>query len=123
MLHGRAESYEILGWQLAQVHRYLEPDGYFLQHDEIRVQGWDASCRKSRLTPGQLLAENLEKCAKLVKQETPANRFTSGPTCSIRCINAGKTGRYYLVQGDGPWYGFLARIGSGSNDRELELRA
>ena len=35
-------------------------DGYFLQHDEIRVQGWDESCAKTGKTPGQLLAENVE---------------------------------------------------------------
>ncbi len=38
--------YEIIRWQLAQVHKHLQPDGYFLQHDEIRMQGWDESCRQ-----------------------------------------------------------------------------
>lgn len=97
--------YEILRWQLAQVHKYLEPDGYFLQHDEIRVQGWDASCRKSRLTPGQLLAENLGKCVKSVKQEDPGKPIYAWSDMFDPLHNAGKTGRYYLVRGEGPWYG------------------
>ena len=44
--------YEILRWQIQQVHRHLAPDGYFLQHDEIRVQGWDQSCCNTGKTPG-----------------------------------------------------------------------
>ena len=56
--------YEILRWQLAQVHKHLQPDGYFLQHDEIRVQGWDESCRRTGKTPGELLAENVRKCQR-----------------------------------------------------------
>ena len=51
--------YEILRWQLAQVHEHVWPDGYFLQHDEIRVQGWDEAAVKSGQTPGELLGENL----------------------------------------------------------------
>jgi hypothetical protein len=97
--------YDILRWQLAQVHRHLEPDGYFLQHDEIRVQGWDASCRSSKLTPGQLLAENIGKCAKLVKQEDPGKPIYVWSDMFDPFHNAGKTGRYYLVWGEGPWQG------------------
>ena len=48
--------YKILQWQIAQVHMNLQPDGYFLSHDEIRVQGWDESCRRTGKTPGEILA-------------------------------------------------------------------
>jgi hypothetical protein len=63
--------YDILKWQIEQVHKNLAPDGYFMQHDEIRVQGWDASCAKTGLTPGALLADNVKKCTGIIQREDP----------------------------------------------------
>ncbi|MGO9108129.1 MAG: carbohydrate binding domain-containing protein [Thermoguttaceae bacterium] len=96
---------KILAWQIAQVHKYLEPDGYFLQHDEIRLQGWDESCRKSNLSPGELLAENVRKCTSLVRHEDPGRPIYVWSDMFDPYHNARKTARYYLVKGDGPWYG------------------
>ncbi len=96
---------EILRWQIAQVHKHLQPDSYFLQHDEIRVQGWDDSCRRSGKTPGELLAENVGKCAKLVRAEDPGKSIYVWSDMFDPSHNAVPTGRYYLVKGDGPWYG------------------
>lgn len=96
--------YEIIRWQLAQVHKHLRPDGYFLQHDEIRVQGWDESCRKTGMTPGGLLAENVNKCVTLVRKEDPRKPVYIWSDMFDPYHNAQKTGRYYLVKGDGPWY-------------------
>jgi hypothetical protein len=96
--------YEILRWQLEQVHKNLQPDGYFLSHDEIRVQGWDESCRKKQMTPGQLLAENIDKCIKLTQREDPGKPIYVWSDMFDPLHNAGKTGRYYLVRGEGPWY-------------------
>ena len=95
--------YEILRWQIGQVHKHLQPDGYFLQHDEIRVQGWDESCRKTGMTPGELLAENVRKCVALVKREDPGKAIYVWSDMFDPYHNAQKTGRYYLVKGDGPW--------------------
>ncbi len=97
--------YEILRWQLGQVHRHLQPDGYFLQHDEIRVQGWDASCRHAGKTPGELLAENVRKCVELVRAEDAGKPIYVWSDMFDPQHNACKSGRYYLVKGDGPWYG------------------
>jgi hypothetical protein len=96
---------EILRWQIAQVHKHLQPDGYFLQHDEIRVQGWDDSCRRSGKTPGELLAENVGKCVKLVRAEDPGKPIYVWSDMFDPSHNAPQSGRYYLVKGDGPWYG------------------
>jgi hypothetical protein len=96
--------YEILRWQIAQVHKNLKPDGYFLSHDEIRVQGWDESCRRSKLTPGQLLAENVRKCTEIVQREDRGKPIYVWSDMFDPYHNAGKSGRYYLVRGDGPWY-------------------
>jgi hypothetical protein len=97
--------YEILRWQIGEVHRHLQPDGYFLQHDEIRVQGWDESCRRSGKTPGELLAENVRKCVELVRAEDPGKSICVWSDMFDPSHNAHKAGRYYLVQGEGPWYG------------------
>jgi hypothetical protein len=97
--------YEILRWQLAQVHKYVQPDGYFLQHDEIRVQGWDESCRRSGHSPGALLAENVKKCVELVRAEDAGKPIYAWSDMFDPTHNAPHHGRYYLVNGDGPWYG------------------
>lgn len=97
--------YEILRWQLAEVHKHLAPDGYFLSHDEIRVQGWDASCQTSRRTPGQLLAENVKRCVGMVRREDPGKPIYVWSDMFDPHHNARPTGAYYLVKGDGPWQG------------------
>ena len=97
--------YEILRWQIEQVHKHLQPDGYFLQHDEIRVQGWDESCRRTGKTPGELLAENVGKCVALVRGEDAGKPIYVWSDMFDPSHNAQKSGRYYLVKGDGPWYG------------------
>ena len=96
--------YEILRWQIQQVHRHLQPDGYFLQHDEIRVQGWDQSCCNTGKTPGQLLAENVRKCVEMVRAEDAGKPIYVWSDMFDPFHNAKRAGRYYLVKGDGPWY-------------------
>ena len=97
--------YDVLRWQIHEVHKNIEPDGYFLQHDEIRVQGWDESCRRCGLTPGQILAENVKRCQAFIRKEDPGKPIYVWSDMFDPHHNAAKTGRYYLVKGDGPWYG------------------
>ena len=97
--------YEILKWQVEQVHKNLAPDGYFMQHDEIRVQGWDESCTKTGLTPGELLAENVRKCTSIIRKQDPGKPIYVWSDMFDPYHNAKATGRYYLVKGDGPWHG------------------
>jgi hypothetical protein len=97
--------YEIIQWQIQQIHKNLAPDGYFMQHDEIRVQGWDQSCAKTGLTPGESLAENVKKCVTIIRQQDPGKSIYVWSDMFDPYHNAPKTGKYYLVKGDGPWYG------------------
>jgi hypothetical protein len=97
--------YDILRWQIAQVHKHLQPDGYFLSHDEIRVQGYDESCRRTGKPPGELLAENVRKCVDMVRSEDPGKPIYIWSDMFDPQHNAPRHGRYYLVKGDGPWYG------------------
>jgi hypothetical protein len=102
---GEPKVYDILRWQIRQVHRHLAPDGYFLQHDEIRVQGWDQSCADTGKTPGQLLAENVRKCVEMVRAEDAGKPIYVWSDMFDPHHNARQAGRYYLVKGDGPWFG------------------
>lgn len=97
--------YEILKWQVAQVHENLQPDGYFLSHDEIRVQGWDASCRRSGKTPAELLSDNVAACIRMVRREDPGKPIFVWSDMFDPAHNAARSGKYYLVRGDGPWHG------------------
>ncbi len=44
---------------------------YFLKHDEIRAGGWSQDFDKTGKTCGQVLAESLQSCAKMVRQYSP----------------------------------------------------
>lgn len=97
--------YDILRWHLAEVHKNLQPDGYFLSHDEIRVQGWDASCEKSGKTPAQLLADNVRRCVELIRAEDAGKPIYVWSDMFDPFHNARPNGKYYLVRGEGPWHG------------------
>ncbi len=97
--------YDILTWQAGQVRRHLAPDGWFMQHDEIRVQGWEPAFERRKLTPAAALAENVRKCATILREADAGSPIYVWSDMFDPHHNAGKTGRYYLVKGDGPWYG------------------
>ncbi len=107
---------EILRWHVAQVQKHLQPDGFMLSHDEIRVQGWDASCRQSGKSCAQLLAENVARCVTIVRHEAPGKPIFVWSDMFDPHHNAGQSGHYYLVRGQGPWYGSWAGL-----DREVVI--
>lgn len=96
--------FDLLDWQIRRVKQYVAPDGYFMNHDEIRVAGWDAQEAASGKTPGELLAHNARACVQII-------RAHAGPDAPVYVWNdmfdphhnAYKDGRYYLVNGS--WYG------------------
>jgi len=105
--------YEILKWQAKQVCDNLQPDGYFMSHDEIRCQGWDKSCTDRKMTPGQILADNVKKCADILHEIDPGKPIYVWSDMFDPYHNAGKTGWYYLVNGEGPWFGSWEGLDSG----------
>ncbi|MBM3239232.1 hypothetical protein FJZ31_23300 [Candidatus Poribacteria bacterium] len=76
-----------------------------MSHDEIRAQGWDESCAKRKMTPGQILADNVKRCTEIIRQSDPGKPVYVWSDMFDPHHNAAKTGGYYLVKGDGPWYG------------------
>jgi len=97
--------YDVLNWQIARVRKNLTPDGYFMQHDEIRLQGWDKSCTDRRMTPGQMLADNIKRCTSIITKHDPDKPIYVWSDMFDPHHNAKKTGKYYLVKGVGPWHG------------------
>ena len=63
--------YDLLKWQAEQVRKNLDPDGYFMSHDEIRCEGWDEACAGMKMTPGQLLAYNVKRCVDILNSRGP----------------------------------------------------
>jgi hypothetical protein len=80
------------------------------------VQGWDESCRRTAKTPGEMLAENVTKCVALVHAEDVGKPIYVWSDMFDPGHNAQKTGRYYLVKGDGPWYGSWKGL-----DKDMEI--
>ena len=97
--------YEILDWQVRRVRDALQPDGYFMQHDEIRVQGWEPAFEDGKLTPAAALGDNVRRCAAIIGRHDPNRPVYVWSDMFDPHHNARKAGRYYLVRGDGPWYG------------------
>jgi hypothetical protein len=101
---------EMLRWQIEQVHEKIEPDGYFMAHDEIRQGGWDKSCCDTGKTPGEMLADNVAWCVQTIKEIDPGKPIAVWSDMFDPTHNAQKTGKYYLVKGDGPWFGSWEKL-------------
>jgi hypothetical protein len=97
--------YDILRWQIDKVRRHVQPDGYFMQHDEIRVQGWEPAFEGGKLTPGRALGQNVRRCTQIIRQADPGKPIHVWSDMFDPHHNARASGRYYLVKGDGPWHG------------------
>jgi len=90
---------------LEKMHAVMEPDGYVIPHDEIRHMGFDDSCCKANMPMGKLLAENIKRCIAMVRKEDPGKTVYVESDMFDPGHNAQKTGRFFFVKGDGPWYG------------------
>ena len=98
------DAHKWIDWCIENCAKHLAPDGFFCQHDEIRMQGWDASCRNSGKTCGQLLAENIRFCRDTIQKHSPGAIMYVWSDMFDLYHNAPKTGSHALVRGDGAWY-------------------
>jgi hypothetical protein len=97
-------------WTLAEenlkhMKQVMEPDGYMIPHDEIRHMGYDDSCCKANLPMAKMLAENIKRCIAETRKEDPNKPIYVWSDMFDPLHNAQKTGLYFFVKGDGPWYG------------------
>ena len=97
---------EVLRDQAQRVHKLWGAKGYMMSHDEIRVLNHCAACQSRKLTPGQILAENVRACTAILKEVNPGGRIHVWSDMFDPHHNAVK-GNYYLVNGDitGSWEG------------------
>jgi hypothetical protein len=57
----------ILQDQVNRVYSLFQPRGLFMDHDEIRVMNWCQACQSRGLTPGQILADHVSRCATMCR--------------------------------------------------------
>jgi hypothetical protein len=97
--------YEILSAQARRVNELFRPKTFFMSHDEIRVGNWCRACQDRKLTPGQLLADNVRRCTEILKSESPRARIVVWSDMFDPHHNA--VDNYYLVNGSlkGSWEG------------------
>ena len=98
-------SVELLRDQVERVNKLWEPAGFMMSHDEIRVWNQCAACRARNLSAGQLLADNVRTCTKIIRAVSPAARIYVWSDMFDPNHNA--KDNYYLVRGDyaGSWEG------------------
>ena len=99
------QTVELLRDEARHVEALWHPKRYFMEHDEIRVLGWDPADQKRSLDAGALLADNLRTCSKILKEVNPQAKIYVWSDMFDPNHNA--HGHYYLVKGDlkGSWEG------------------
>ena len=99
-------TYELLRDQAVRVHKTWGAKGYMMSHDEIRVLNWCDACQSRHLTPGRILADNVKRCAAILREINPGGRIHVWSDMFDPNHNAVK-GPYYLVNGslEGSWEG------------------
>jgi hypothetical protein len=101
---------EILRDQAKRVNDLFHPRTFFMSHDEIRVANWCKTCLDRKLTPGQLLADNVRRCTAILKSVNPNARIVVWSDMFDPTHNA--VDRYYLVNGSlkGSWAGLSSDV-------------
>jgi hypothetical protein len=101
----------LLRRQARRAYERWHPRAYFMDHDEIRVLGWDRSCARRHLTPGAIVAENVRQCVRMLRDLEPnaAIYVWSDMFDPNHNAHAG----YYMVNGDlrGAWQGLDRKVG------------
>jgi hypothetical protein len=116
------ETQDILQDEARRVRDAWKAPGYMMSHDEIRVMNWDASCQKRHLDAGEILADNVRMCTRLLEGAQVyvwSDMFDPSH-------NARKG--YYLVRGDlgGSWVGVdrsvtIVNWNFGNRDKSLKF--
>ena len=108
---------KILLTQARRINELFQPKSFFMSHDEIRVANWCRACQDRKLSPGELLAENVRRCTDILKSVNPSARVYVWSDMFDPHHNA--VDKYYLVNGSlkGSWDGRFRRD---DRDRQLE---
>jgi len=94
---------EVLGQVIQSIAKNLQPDYWFLEHDEIRMGGWSKS--EEGKTCGQILGENITKCYAMIRKAQPNVKGVYVWSDMFDPFhNAGHKNEFYAVcKGINPW--------------------
>jgi hypothetical protein len=97
--------YELMRDEVAGVKRLLAPKRYMMQHDELRLANQCDLCQSRGLSAGALLADNVKRCAAIIREADPAAGVLVWSDMFDPHHNA--VNGYYLVRGTlaGAWEG------------------
>jgi hypothetical protein len=103
--------YDVLREQAMRVNDLFHAQTYLMSHDEIRVLNWCQACQSRKQTPGELLADNVRRCAEILKSVSPQAKVLVWSDMFDPNHNA--VAQYYLVNGtlDGSWAGLEQSVG------------
>ncbi|HEY3413746.1 MAG TPA: carbohydrate binding domain-containing protein [Armatimonadota bacterium] len=103
--------YTLLADQIRRVNDLFHPKGFLMSHDELRVANWCETCLKRKLTPGELLADNVKRCAAMIRKASPKAELYVWSDMFDPYHNA--RDKYYLVNGAllGSWRGLDKGVG------------
>lgn len=104
------QSIEILRDQARRVDALFHAKRYFMEHDEIRVMGWDNACAQRHLDSGAILADNIRTCTQIMKEVSPSATLYVWNDMFDPYHNAHD--HYYLVKGNlaGSWEGLDSSV-------------
>jgi len=96
---------ELLRDQAKRMQATWGAKGYMMSHDEIRVLNWCDACQRRKMDAGQILADNVKTCAKILREVNPGGKIYVWNDMFDPFHNAHND--YYLVRGDitGSWEG------------------
>jgi len=102
---GDPKTLDILRDQVRRIDALFHAKRYFMEHDEIRVLGWDDACAATHLDSGAILAANVRNCTQIVKEVSP--NATLYVWSDMFDPNHNAHDHYYLVKGNlaGSWEG------------------
>ncbi|MGC8666661.1 MAG: hypothetical protein ACP5VE_00900 [Chthonomonadales bacterium] len=103
--------YQVLMDQMRRVEALFHPTAVLMSHDEIRIANWCAACQARRMTPGQMLADNVRRCVAIIRSVSPRARIYVWSDMFDPSHNAHDD--YYLVNGtwSGSWEGLSPDVG------------
>jgi hypothetical protein len=96
---------DLLRDQARRLHEIFHAKAYFMSHDEMRVCNWDESCARRGLTAGQILADNVRTCIRILREVSPSSGIYCWSDMFDPVHNAHDD--YYLARGGmaGTWEG------------------
>lgn len=97
--------------EVRQADALLKPSAFLMSHDEMRVMNWCALCQSRKMTPGELLADNVRKAAQIIREIRPDAGIWVWNDMFDPMHNA--VDNYYAVNGSlqGSWKGLDKDVG------------